>query len=659
MGTVYRARHVDTGDHAAVKALAANLAATEGFRERFEAEIESLKLLKHPGIVRLLGYGEEGGILFYAMELVEGTSLEEELRVGRRFTWLEVLDYGIQICRALKHAHDHGVIHRDIKPANILIDREGCIKIADFGIARLFGSTQLTSAGGVLGTADYMSPEQTDGRNITEKADQYSLGGVMYALLAGRPPFRAKSLPEMLQLQRFAEPEPVRRYAPETPEQLERLIAQLLSKDPAARFPNAMVLARHMEAMRRALSRPAADDFALSVESPQDAPAGDAPYEAVAMDTTRIEPGVASQERVEEPRDEAAQRTVRSSPGSADHATERGTASTGPLSGWTDDGSEVELEVEELDRVSARGVNTTSTPPAKSQSLATRFRTVDQDLRETQREDRPSRLVLILQVLGILATIGLLSAAAWYFSRPATADDLFAQIDPIAEQGKIEALRAVEGPIDEFLARFPNDPRAAAVAGYKEEIELSRLDDRLNRRARRRLGGEALAPIEQMYLDAIRKADSNPSAAIEELRSILILYDADHELPVPDSSQADVADPDSEKADADVPDAEELNRRVQHCLRLIERRLARLTSYTQMEAANQLPVLFRRLAEARELESTNPVRARAIYLAILNLCEGKRWAQEAVAEAVAALKAMDAPSAQPARDATIGAASGE
>ena len=101
----------------------------------------------------------------------------------------------------------------------------------------------------MLGTADYMSPEQADGRPVTARCDQYSLGGVMYALLAGRPPFRAKTLPEMLQLQRFAQPEPVSRYAPDTPKQLEGVIAQLLAKEPADRFPNTAVLARHLQAM--------------------------------------------------------------------------------------------------------------------------------------------------------------------------------------------------------------------------------------------------------------------------------------------------------------------------------------------------------------------------------------------------------------------------
>jgi eukaryotic-like serine/threonine-protein kinase len=156
MGSVYEAVDQKSGQRVAVKALAPALAMAEGFRERFEAEIESLKKLQHEGIVRLLGYGEHEGILFYSMELVEGPSLEQEINRGRLFDWNETLSIAVQVCRALKHAHDHGVVHRDIKPANLLLTPDGRVKIADFGIARLFGSTQLTTAGGVLGTADYM-----------------------------------------------------------------------------------------------------------------------------------------------------------------------------------------------------------------------------------------------------------------------------------------------------------------------------------------------------------------------------------------------------------------------------------------------------------------------------------------------------------------------
>ncbi|MCA9212970.1 MAG: serine/threonine protein kinase, partial [Planctomycetales bacterium] len=116
MGTVYRGIDDESGAEAAVKVLAPNLAADETFRERFEAEIESLKKLHHPNIVQLYGFGEEAGHLFYAMELIQGCSLQDELKRGRRFNWREVVTLGIEVCSALKHAHDHGIIHRDIKP---------------------------------------------------------------------------------------------------------------------------------------------------------------------------------------------------------------------------------------------------------------------------------------------------------------------------------------------------------------------------------------------------------------------------------------------------------------------------------------------------------------------------------------------------------------
>ena len=267
MGAVYEGLDTTTGAAAAVKVLSPQLAGDEGFRIRFQAEIESLKKLRHPNIVRLLGYGEEKGSLFYAMELVRGSSLEDELRAGRRFDWREVTDLAIKLCRALKHAHDSGVIHRDIKPANLLLSEDGQIKLSDFGIARLFGNTRLTSDGGVLGTAEYMAPEQADGRVVTDRCDQYSLGGVMYALLAGRPPFRAGTLLEMLQLQRYAEPEPVRRYAPATPVELDQIIGQLLEKDPQRRFANALILGRALESMQRGLSLAESalrDDFAVA-----------------------------------------------------------------------------------------------------------------------------------------------------------------------------------------------------------------------------------------------------------------------------------------------------------------------------------------------------------------------------------------------------------
>ncbi len=254
MGAVFVGVHVDTGESAAMKVLNPHLADDPGFRERFELEIDALKKLQHPNIVRMYGYGEQEGYLYYVMELVEGHSVEEELQSGRRFGWREVIQDAIKLCKALRHAHDHGIVHRDIKPANILLTKSDEIKLTDFGIARLFGNTRLTLEGGLVGTAEYMSPEQAAGERVTPLSDLYSLGGVMFAMLAGRPPFRTASLAEMLQKQRFEPPPPVSRFATDVPPEVEEAITRLLSKDPHGRAPNALVLSRQLAAMEHGLS---------------------------------------------------------------------------------------------------------------------------------------------------------------------------------------------------------------------------------------------------------------------------------------------------------------------------------------------------------------------------------------------------------------------
>ena len=167
MGAVYRARRDDTGQIVAVKAL---LLPLEQERERFNAEIATMKLLHHDNIVRLYGFGQEDGVLYYAMEYVDGPSLATLLKRGRQFTWEEVVYIGSEVCRALKHAHDRGVVHRDIKPANILLVGNGTVKVSDYGIAQYFGSSRLTSANQVVGTIEYMAPEQARAGSLTPTA---------------------------------------------------------------------------------------------------------------------------------------------------------------------------------------------------------------------------------------------------------------------------------------------------------------------------------------------------------------------------------------------------------------------------------------------------------------------------------------------------------
>jgi predicted Ser/Thr protein kinase len=255
MGRVFLAQEEIGGRQAAVKVLAAELAQESGFLQRFQLEIETLAQLDHPNIVRFYEAGFENDRYFYAMEYVEGQSLEDVLEAEGRMQWPEVLEILRQICPALKHVHDHGVIHRDLKPANILRATTGEVKLTDFGIAKVFAQGHLTATGGVVGTAEYLSPEQAAGKPVTKRSDLYSLGAVLYTLLVGRPPFAGDNFLDMLHKHRYAQFDPPRRIVLDLPYEIDELVCQLLQKDPAKRPPDCLVLGRQVESIRKKLER--------------------------------------------------------------------------------------------------------------------------------------------------------------------------------------------------------------------------------------------------------------------------------------------------------------------------------------------------------------------------------------------------------------------
>jgi serine/threonine-protein kinase len=586
MGSVYAAIDTQTGQRVAIKALTPHLAMADGFRERFEAEIESLKTLRHEGIVRLYGYGEQDGVLFYSMELVEGISLEDELKAGRRFNWREVTSIAIQLSLALKHAHDHGIVHRDIKPANILLAGDEHVKLADFGIARLFGTTQLTTAGGVLGTADYMSPEQAEGRPVTAKCDQYSLGGVMYALLAGRPPFLAKNLPQMLQLQRFANPEPVRRYAPDTPEQLEQVILQLLSKEPANRFPNTQVLARHLQALVMALSRPAADDFALSHDHLSDSQHGAVVDPKIASDATQLDEPARSK-----------------SAGFGKRANE--------LPGAAHDAATLAAEAvsaSQLANKASISIATVETAPPPPLERPTRFTTLeDEEARLRAQQQRPW-LLMAAQLAALVAVLAGMVGLAFYLSRAPSADALYEAVTG-SEGEERPPLSMVENQINEFLAMYPDDPRAPELERYKNRIELDKLERRLRRESRD--GGAAdpsLLPAEQLYLQAADVAATSPDRAVAMLESLVNLYG-------PHANESDEDD------------------RASAVVALAKRRLATLKGDVEKLHERQIASLKERLNVAEGLSKSDAKSAAAMYQAILDLHSGDPWAAQIVGTA--------------------------
>ncbi|MFO0455345.1 MAG: serine/threonine protein kinase [Planctomycetota bacterium] len=170
MGTVYRAKHFETGELVALKALSHNYTEDEHFRQRFESEINALLKLDHPNIVRLIGYGQDEGALYFAMELVEGKSLFHLQREFRTFDWRDVLVIAKDVAAGLRHAHDRGIIHRDLKPGNLLKAPSGAIKVTDFGIAKSFGQDNNTRDN-VVGTIDFMSPEQANANPLNDRTD--------------------------------------------------------------------------------------------------------------------------------------------------------------------------------------------------------------------------------------------------------------------------------------------------------------------------------------------------------------------------------------------------------------------------------------------------------------------------------------------------------
>ena len=255
MGHVYLAQEEIGGRQAALKVLAADLAQDVGFLQRFQREIETLSKLDHPNIVRFYEAGYENHLYFYAMEYVEGQSLDEAMQVQGRLPWQEVLDAAIQVCWALRHVHDHGVIHRDLKPPNLLRTPAGVVKLTDFGIAKVFASTHLTATGGVVGTAEFLSPEQAAGKPVTKRSDLYSLGAVLYTLLTGRPPFEGNSFVELLHKHRYAQFDPPQKLVMEIPHDLDEIICRLLEKDPAKRPPDCMVLGKQLESLKKKYER--------------------------------------------------------------------------------------------------------------------------------------------------------------------------------------------------------------------------------------------------------------------------------------------------------------------------------------------------------------------------------------------------------------------
>ncbi|MDH5282606.1 MAG: protein kinase [Gemmatimonadota bacterium] len=256
MGVVYRAYDRELGEPVAIKTLRAELLGDASQLERFKQEIRLARRITHPNVVRTHDLGEADGLYFITMEFVEGTSLDQ--LIGRKGALpLDVtLTIGRQLCRALEVAHAQGVVHRDIKPQNLVVDPQGFLKVMDFGIARLVEGRQgqpgtgLTAAGSIIGTPEYMAPEQLMGQAVDGRADLYAAGVVLYECATGRRLFTGESFATVLMKQVQEAPPDPRATVPGLPESFSRVVLRALAKPPAERWQTASEFLHQLDLIR-------------------------------------------------------------------------------------------------------------------------------------------------------------------------------------------------------------------------------------------------------------------------------------------------------------------------------------------------------------------------------------------------------------------------
>ena len=264
MGEVFLAEDTALSRKVALKLLPGKSTAGEQL-ERFRQEARSASALNHPNIITVYEIGDNGGTLFIATEFIQGVTLRERIG-GADLTLREVLDIAVQVSSALSAAHEAGIVHRDIKPENIMVRPDGYVKVLDFGLAKLsrpesspdnvttvvLGSVH-TTPGMIMGTAQYMSPEQARGIDLDARSDIFSLGVVLYELVAKQPPFTGVTAHHQIVAILEKDPPPLSQIVPEVPAELERILGKMLAKECDSRYQTAKDLAIDLKELKRTL----------------------------------------------------------------------------------------------------------------------------------------------------------------------------------------------------------------------------------------------------------------------------------------------------------------------------------------------------------------------------------------------------------------------
>ncbi len=571
MGTVYRAVDEKTNAVVAIKLLSEAHSHSQHLRQRFESEIETLIKLDHPNIVRLLSYGQEQSQLYFTMELVEGNSLHEIQKQGHHFHWKEVTDITLDICAGLRHAHDRGVVHRDLKPGNLLMTRDHSVKVTDFGIAKLFGGTQITAAGGVVGTADYMAPEQAKGDPINIRTEMYGLGAVIYALLARRPPFSSQSVHDAIHKLTTQKPESVRVYAPDVPAELEAIIDRLLEKDPAKRIGTTQALANRLKDFleNQSLKAEAETDSSMVADPNFD-------------ESSKIDQTIPSSAPSPPPGTELTQDS--SDPGSEQHTFK-------------------DRPVTSMPKASANTLNqggTSSTQPTEIDY----FTEISNQQREhihSGTNQTESKQAVWPFAIGFAALLSLIGFGLYQtYSNVDTADEVYAAIESADQEGDIDSAKQ---EMAEFVERFADDDRIEFVIERQQLLEAVKLPRRLEQKARLR-GLMALTPIERDFLTTSQMAMADPQRASRKFRALVDLYQV-----------------------------LELSHQDQIVLKAAEVKAKEAASRYDAKIESLRQLVEEAFSKAAELRNDSPKKSKAVLHGIIVLYSDQTWAEDLVEKA--------------------------
>ncbi|HKM86130.1 MAG TPA: protein kinase, partial [Terriglobales bacterium] len=309
MGVVYRAEDPLLGRPVAIKTTTAEVARNPDLLKRFYREAQAAAKLAHPNIVTIYEINEDNGVPFIAMEFLEGENLQKIVSDRKEVPILKKLQIIVDTCKGLEYAHQRGIVHRDIKPGNIVVSSDGQVKIVDFGIARV-GVSSMTQTGVVLGTVMYMSPEQVQGHTVDARSDVFSLGIVLYELLTYQTPFPGDDVPSILLKIINEPPEPITKYIPKCPPQLEQIVERSLAKDREERYQSASDMAFDLLRVVDSLKHNTVDvylqqgqrslqegDFTLAKESLQKVLEIDSTHQVAKSLLAQVRDGIQSRQR--------------------------------------------------------------------------------------------------------------------------------------------------------------------------------------------------------------------------------------------------------------------------------------------------------------------------------------------------------------------------